>query len=707
VLLCGCANHAPAIVPIGNQTIETGKTLEFTVRAVDGDGDSLQFSADGLPPGARFSELGGNEALFSWTPIASDAGPDGRGQSYPVTFKASDGIDVATETVIITVTLGGAGTGAPVFITPSDYTLDLNRSNQIRLNIEVHDPDSASIDISLVSGILGGQFQTVPGSKLATYEWTPSEAQIAERPVWGLQVRADDHQNPPVTQDISILLKGGAQKCEGTPPSLSHKELGDQRVAGDYPISATAQDAESDVQAVALYFLVDTGQGAGGSFEKRSMTQATGDNWQASITNPNLTGTATATVHYYLCAVDSDDPDTGACNQRTCLPSEGRYSFTAYAPGNTGCQDDDMEQNDAPGEATPLSPGTYNLRRVCPGDEDWYRVAIPAQHWMGVGIDHTRENGALEIDVLDSTGANLLAAGQVDGNWVIAYLEASAQARTVLVRVRGAAGVENSYGLALVLELEVPCEPDRFEPNDSAQEATPVQEDVYENLTLCNELDWYRIDLNQGDGLDVLIEFQQAQGDLDLWIVDQNALAQPQITPDNALCAGITETDDEECSLASLPATGRYWIIVSPYNQARTGYTMTVLVTPASGGCQDDAREQNDTPAEATGVWTGQPLDGLKICPHDDDWFVTYMYVGERLVVQARFTHAAGDLDLKLYSAGVTPQTLSQHQLASSTSATNDERIEYSVTQEGDHYVRVYGYNGAENTYSLELSLGN
>ncbi|HOX46550.1 MAG TPA: pre-peptidase C-terminal domain-containing protein [Myxococcota bacterium] len=704
--LAGCANHSPALVNIGNQAVETGRTLEFTVRAVDDDGDSLQFAADGLPAGATFEDLGDRTAIFRWTPIASDAGPDGRGQTYQVTFKVSDGIDTASETIIITVTLGGAGTGAPVFISPSDTTLDLSRTNQARLTIEVRDPDSSSIDISLVRTIEGSLFQTAPGSKLATFEWTPTAAQIAERPVWSFQVQADDHVNPPVTQDITILIKGGATKCEGTAPTLTHQELGDQKVAGDYPIQAVARDAESDISAVALYYLVDTGQGAGGSFEKRTMTSAGDEAWAAAIPNPGLSGETTATIHYYLCAVDTDDPATGACNLRTCLPAEGRYSFTAYAPGNDQCLDDDMEPNDAALEATRVEAGTYSGRKICAGDEDWYEVDVPAGYQFGAGIDHTAVNGELALDVFEANGTTMLASGQADGTWVIATLEGQPSQRTLLVRVRGGAEVENSYEFAVVIEQVASCEPDGYEPNDEPGDASVVPEGEYPNLTVCNDLDWYRFDLEQGDGLAVLIQFTQAQGDLDLWVIDEAALQQPQITPEVALCASTTENDDEVCELAAVPATGTYYVIVSPYNEARNTYGMTVLVTPATTTCTDDASEPNDTPAEATGLWDGQALTDRIVCANDDDWYMLYMYSGERLLVDATFTHADGDLDLKLYEAGVTPDTLVQHQLASSTSSQDNEHIEYVVVEDGDYYIRVYGYGGASNTYALLATIG-
>ncbi|RME20082.1 MAG: hypothetical protein D6806_17100, partial [Deltaproteobacteria bacterium] len=223
--------------------------------------------------------------------------------------------------------LGGEGTGAPVFITPSDYTLDLNKTDTINIRIEVRDNDSAQVDLRIVDNPPGGAFSTQPGSKIATYVWTPTAQQVAERPVWSFRVGASDRQNPEVFQDITILLKGGQKKCEGTPPVIQHQPLGDQRAAGDYLVEVTVSDAESQVQAVALYWMV---RGTGDeSFSKQSMNALGGGRWQGSIPNPQLPEGKTAEVLYYVCAVDDDDSSGSECDLRACIPEEGRFSFTA------------------------------------------------------------------------------------------------------------------------------------------------------------------------------------------------------------------------------------------------------------------------------------------------------------------------------------------------------------------------------------------
>ena len=58
-------NRAPELGAIGDQTVSEGSSLSFTVSATDADGDTLTYSASGLPAGASFNPA---TRAFSWTP---------------------------------------------------------------------------------------------------------------------------------------------------------------------------------------------------------------------------------------------------------------------------------------------------------------------------------------------------------------------------------------------------------------------------------------------------------------------------------------------------------------------------------------------------------------------------------------------------------------------------------------------------------------
>lgn len=74
--------NAPLLAAIGNQTVTEGQLLQFTISATDPDGDTLTYSATGLPAGATFDPV---TRTFSWTPTLAQVG------SYPnITFRVRD-----------------------------------------------------------------------------------------------------------------------------------------------------------------------------------------------------------------------------------------------------------------------------------------------------------------------------------------------------------------------------------------------------------------------------------------------------------------------------------------------------------------------------------------------------------------------------------------------------------------------------------------
>jgi hypothetical protein len=122
----------------------------------------------------------------------------------------------------------------------------------------------------------------------------------------------------------------------------------------------------------------------------------------------------------------------------------------------------------------------------------------------------------------------------------------------------------------------------------------------------------------------------------------------------------------------------------------------TVASTPPTGLCElggggggacTDAAEPDDSAGAAHPAADGT-TSGLQICAGDEDWF---SLSGAR-TVRIDFTHADGDLDLAAYDAGGAQVDVSQ-------SVTDGEQV--AVPAGGT--VRVYGYGGATNTYTLTV----
>jgi hypothetical protein len=87
-------NRAPVLDAIGAWSTDEGTLLDFTISAIDPDGNPLNYSATGLPDGASFNTT---THSFTWTPRYDQAG------IYTVTFQVSDGTLTDFEDVTITI----------------------------------------------------------------------------------------------------------------------------------------------------------------------------------------------------------------------------------------------------------------------------------------------------------------------------------------------------------------------------------------------------------------------------------------------------------------------------------------------------------------------------------------------------------------------------------------------------------------------------
>ncbi|WMW23067.1 putative Ig domain-containing protein [Methanolobus mangrovi] len=87
-------DRAPELNPIGNKVANENELLSFTILATDSDGDTVTYSAKGLPAGATLDDVSGE---FTWTPEFGLAG------NYAVEFIATANGVEDSETITISV----------------------------------------------------------------------------------------------------------------------------------------------------------------------------------------------------------------------------------------------------------------------------------------------------------------------------------------------------------------------------------------------------------------------------------------------------------------------------------------------------------------------------------------------------------------------------------------------------------------------------
>ncbi len=340
LLLAACSNTPPRLEPIDDATGKVDAVLEFDVYGADVDDDDLAFRVviDGAESDL-LSQVSNNQAHFRWIPTPGDVGV------HQADFFLTDGVEEVSERITITVLDREGGGDGPVFVSPDRYLLDVSTEPSIEFTIEVKEDSTTDVTIELVRSIDGAMFHGQPATdgaqaygKRANFFWAPTEAQKATSQHF-LSVRAFDGDGRSADQDIAIVLRGVDGSCTTQPPELEHTPLSDRPSSGGFPIEVTVTDFETDIlEATAFFSLVPSPADA--DFRSVALLQD-GDLWTGTIPDPGLDPGAIATVTYYLCARDDDDPTTEGdpdagdrCDRLACTP---RYTFLASGPAGGLC----------------------------------------------------------------------------------------------------------------------------------------------------------------------------------------------------------------------------------------------------------------------------------------------------------------------------------------------------------------------------------
>ena len=230
---CIPINAAPVLDAIGNQTVDEGQLLEFTVSASDSDiGDTLTFQLGNPPTGATLTNNGDGTATFSWTPDFTQAG-----NYIDVLFTVTDnGVPVKADMETITITVGDVNR-PPQFDVLGSQNSD--EGVELSFNVQATDPDGNTITLAVSNSPSGAVF-TDNGNGNGTLTWTPDFGQAGNYTVMftatddGAPVQSD-------TLDVTITIGNVNQ-----PPVLSM--IGDRTVVEDelLEIILTGSDPDGD-----------------------------------------------------------------------------------------------------------------------------------------------------------------------------------------------------------------------------------------------------------------------------------------------------------------------------------------------------------------------------------------------------------------------------------------------------------------------------
>ena len=199
------ANHCPVIAPIGDQFVNAGSLLTFSVTAIDADSppQTLTFTPDpSFPPGATLTPAG----VFSWTPDASS--DDGVwGVVVHVTDNGTPPLS-GTQGVYIHVV---ATNHAPVIAPIGDRSV--YAGSLLTFSVTATDTDSPPQTLTFTPdfGFPSGATLTPAG----VFSWTPDDSWIGA--TFGVIVRVADNGDPPRSGTQLTFIHVGGASITGPP----------------------------------------------------------------------------------------------------------------------------------------------------------------------------------------------------------------------------------------------------------------------------------------------------------------------------------------------------------------------------------------------------------------------------------------------------------------------------------------------------------
>ena len=356
-----------------------------------------------------------------------------------------------------------------------------------------------------------------------------------------------------------------------------------------------------------------------------------------------------------------------------------------------GCGDDAYENNDDQAGANALGSGTISGLRVCTGDEDWYKVEVPAGGLLDVKVLFPNAEGDVDAYIRDANGSTVRSGTGTSDNELLSYTSTAGGTYYIRVKLYADHGTVAGNGYSLVVDGAVSSQVDL---SPSAITFTPATahpgEEVQVDFTVRN------LSTMASPSFETSIRLS-----MDATIDGSDT--EVATVPSAALGASGSATFSKKFIVPASVAgnTWRVGVFADPTNQvAEASETNNGRASTGSLNvpmpCTDDMYEENDNAGQSKALALATTISNLKVCGGDEDWFKFTAGATGSFTVRTDFVNASGDLDLAIFDA--TGATL----LANSSSAANDfEQVTIQVTSGTSYVVRIRGFNGASNTYSI------
>ncbi len=258
---------------------------------------------------------------------------------------------------------------------------------------------------------------------------------------------------------------------------------------------------------------------------------------------------------------------------------------------------------------------------------------------------------------------------------------------------------------------------DEMAPNHEAASAAPIEAGfAKDDLFLCpGTEDWFRVQLNAGQGVTIRLQADPEETDLDLAVID----------PAGVVLIESAEEFGMEALEFEAPAGGEYFVRVSGFRDSASFYALVVesgcrmdancpdgqACNPFRGRCAPsepadcggDDFEPNDRDADGAAIAAGDVIEAV-VCGADRDWFLLELERGASVDL---LVAVPGRQDLDVFVIDVdTGRRVAE---AVGDARTNPERLSLSHVPAGRYAVGVFlfipeGERDRDVAYRLEVA---
>ncbi len=548
-------NAPPELSDPGDQVLRPSQPFTLQLQATDPDGDPLTFGIDG--PSPQGSALDAATGRFEWTPTPEDAGA-----SIRVLFFASDGAGRADARVRLIV--------SELALTLGEIPArEVRLGETIRFTLPLDNPAM----IPTTCGTLGA---TLPGTDFdpatCAFSWTPTDpALVGTTTEFAFQILFEDEGEPArliAVAPVTVLSAEPAQERCVADRSEPNNARSSATAINDNPFQAQGLTICGDDQD---FFAVDLERG-----ERLSV----------SLTFSHAQGDIDALI----LGAAGDSPlavaDSVTDNEELALdqaPQTGTYFVVVLGVGNlnarydieiaregAACANDPFEPNNARERPAVVESPFADEGRICPSDIDFFAIDLDGgQLLRATAIFDAMYD--LDLTILSPDGQTWTSEGVTDTEeLIIPGLPLSGR---YLIKVFGFQPQDDAlYLLEIVAEPAAECEADTLEPNDAPPSARRLIGDVdLRGLTACGDPDFYRVTLEPGEELLVLVGTARASH------MRMRLLGGDGITP---LTDPITEADDPLYAEAG-PFLSRQDVLIVLDTALGVTYSLETLIVPS------------------------------------------------------------------------------------------------------------------------------